>query len=171
MSAVPHVIFRRTRKLLRELSEEGPDLWKKTWPSEAARLLPYFTERRKNEKQKATQKRKLQGALAARAGIAEIRAAVMVRAGGQCEGCLKRWGWSWTLDHFLGGAGRRKEKESIETCWALCGVPTGPGCHGKRTRNEPSAAHWNDRFREHCERYGYPVVQHVEHARLPGRAS
>jgi hypothetical protein len=165
MTTLPAWAARLLRKELRFVAE-GMEFDREA----AAKLLALLAPRRKNEKQKNTQRKKAEGSLRSRLSTAELRRAVQERAGGVCEGCLNRWGWSWTLDHFLGGAGRRKEKESIETCWALCGVPTGPGCHGKRTRNEPSAAYWNDRFREHCERYGYPVVQHVEHARLPRRA-
>lgn len=95
-----------------------------------------------------------------RATTKEIREMVMTRAGGMCEcGCgraLLYFGAA-EMDHWLGGSGRRKQKESVETCWMLSGY-----CHHRRTRNEPSVAAWNERFERHCRLYDYPFTPHVE---------
>jgi hypothetical protein len=135
----------------------------------AEKLLALLAPRRKNEKQKATQKRKLEGAQAARARSAEIRRKVWDRSGGVCEAwkyrpfsnCIGAFEW----DHWHGGKDR-KRLEAVATTWMLCG-----GCHRERQRNEPSAAYWNDLFGRHCAAHGYPFTPHVEHAQLPGRAA
>jgi hypothetical protein len=135
----------------------------------AAKLLALLAPRRKNEKQKATQKRKLQGAAARQTATAALRAAVMFRADGRCEleaanqRCVNN---ATELDHWLSGTGRRQQKQSVETTWALCRAH-----HVRRTRNYPNAAFWNELFADHCARYGYPFTPHVEHAQLPGRAA
>lgn len=86
--------------------------------------------------------------------IGAIRAAVMDRARGRCEACGERA--ALALDHWLGGIGRRRQMESVETTWALCGE-----CHRDRTENRPSAADWNRHFEAHARRHGYPVVLHL----------
>lgn len=104
--------------------------------------------------------------LSKRGQTAEIRAAVMARAGGLCEeryhglrGCN---GAADEMDHWLGGSGRRLQKQSVENCWALCW-----NHHVYRQQGRPSAEWWNERFREHCKRFGYPFVPHIEHQPLP----
>jgi hypothetical protein len=133
----------------------------------AQKILPLLAPRKKNEKQKATQKTKLQGAAARRAASAELRAAVLWRSGGFCEVKHRpmRHVFDYEFDHWLGGAGRRKPKETEETLWLLCRE-----CHKDRTANRPSAAYWNELFRRHCDLHGYPFTPHVEHADLPKRA-
>lgn len=94
-----------------------------------------------------------------RVDMKEIRASAWERANYLCEcGCgrdLRLWGCE--LDHWLGGSGRRKQKQSVETCWLLAGL-----CHRRRTRNEPDAAYWNARFEKHCRKHGYLFTPHVE---------
>lgn len=88
----------------------------------------------------------------------KLRAAVLARADGNCEAC----GFAVVfghLDHWLSGNGRRRQSESVESCWILC-----LSCDLDRTANRPNAAHWNARFKAHCEKHGYPVLAHVEHA-------
>lgn len=109
---------------------------------------------------RATEKRHKAGAH--RAATAELRREVMARAKGCCEACGRRT-LHLALDHFLGGAGRRRQKQSIETTWALCAHPVLDDCDGARTHNRPSAALWNELFAKHCEKQGYPVIAHVEH--------
>lgn len=92
---------------------------------------------------------------------AEIREAVLKRSRGWCEAC-GQGPMTLELDHWLGGSGRRVQKQSVETCWALCRE-----CHYGRTHNIPGAVVWNAHFRHHCERYGYPVIEHVVHQELP----
>jgi hypothetical protein len=84
----------------------------------------------------------------------ELRHDVLVRSRGRCEnpGCP---GDAAVWDHWLGGSGRRQQEESVETTWALC-----VGCNLRRTLNVPSAGHWNERFRLHCERHRYPYTPH-----------
>ena len=89
----------------------------------------------------------------------ELRHDVVVRSNGRCENpaCRKvitSGGCSW--DHWLGGNGRRQEQESLATTWLLCAA-----CDYARTNNEPSATYWNERFKTHCERHGYPFTQHL----------
>jgi hypothetical protein len=132
----------------------------------AGKLLALLAPRRKNEKQKATQKRKAGAAQAAGARSAEIRREVMKRANGICEACFDKPYLPMHLDHWLSGVGRRRAKASVATCWALCRT-----CHENRTENWPSAAAWNVRFATHCSDHGYPFTPHVEHAQLPGRAA
>jgi hypothetical protein len=90
-----------------------------------------------------------------REAVSEIRSLVIARAKGKCEAC---GGAGVALDHWLGGNGRRRVAESVETCWLLC-----RRCDEPRTANKPSAGYWNDMFAIHCARHGYPVVRHVEH--------
>lgn len=90
---------------------------------------------------------------------AQIRAAVMRRADGRCEACTGPLGLSGVWDHWLGGSGRRKALESVETTWALCAY-----CNHQRTDNIPSAKHWNRRFQTHCDTHGYPFTPHKERA-------
>jgi hypothetical protein len=89
----------------------------------------------------------------------ELRHDCITRSGGRCEnpacghvltyrGCV--------FDHWLGGSGRRQEKESIETTWVLCLV-----CDSARTMNAPSAGYWNSRFEAHCLAHGYPFTPHI----------
>lgn len=87
---------------------------------------------------------------------AEVRRKVMARAAGRCEACGRRA--VTVLDHWEGGSGRRQERESVETCWALCVER----CNPARTENRPSAAHWNEERRKFCERVGLPFVAHIE---------
>lgn len=130
-----------------------------------ARPLP----RRATAAEKKTAKGKAEGAQAARARSAAIRGLVMVRAGGVCEvepymGRFFAHMRPLVLDHWLGGSGRRRQKQSVENTWAIC-TP----CHRERTVNSPNAAYWNEKFRQHCQRYGYPFTPHVEHAELARR--
>ena len=104
---------------------------------------------------------------------ARIRERVFQRAGGACEACRTGFvSWGRTMDHFYGGTGK-SQRQTVENCWVLCGTPSIPGsCHYLRQRNEPSVSLWNERFRKHCERYGYPILAHIEHATVkkPGNA-
>lgn len=90
-----------------------------------------------------------------KANLALVRQQVMDRANGRCEVCGARG--ALELDHWLGGSGRRAQKQHRTTCWALCHI-----CHQHRTENIPSAAHWNDVRRHFCERWGYAFQPHLE---------
>jgi hypothetical protein len=108
-----------------------------------------------------------------RADAAALRQAVSQRADGRCEGArLTLLGWRRCggapdeLDHWLGGSGRRKQKQSLESAWMLCRL-----CHRRRTENIPDAQSWNEVFALHCERYGYPVIAHIIHQQLSTQGS
>lgn len=108
---------------------------------------------------KARQASKLARRATRRDALAEIIAACVRRGQCRCEApdCRKA-GVRLELDHWLGGVGRRRQRESVETCWMLC-----TACHFERTRNYPSAEFWNDRFAEHCRAHGYQPIAHREH--------
>lgn len=93
-----------------------------------------------------------------------IRRKVFERAAGGCEAYTFPLGTDTAercgeppeiLDHWLGGSGRRRPKQSVETCWALCG-----DCNDDRTANFPDADWWNESFRLHCQANGYPFLGH-----------
>lgn len=86
---------------------------------------------------------------------ADLREKVMARARGRCE-CCGLGGWL-ELDHWVGGSGRRREQQSVETVWLLSREH-----HAMRSHNNPSVAEWNRRFAAHCGRHGYAFVPHVE---------
>ncbi len=97
--------------------------------------------------------------------------AVMARAGGQCEAwhhacyAWRRCGrTAFVMDHWLGGNGRRKAMESVETCWALC-----DRCNADRTANRPTAAYWNESHRQFAEKHGYEHTPHITHQPVPAR--
>jgi hypothetical protein len=104
---------------------------------------------------------------------AEIRAAVEERASGVCEACGRIVGihfCPWTMDHWLNGSGRRRQKQAVENCWALCGRPGFPGsCHDARQTYTPSVDFWNAKFAAHAAKYGYDPLPHIVHAPLPER--
>lgn len=77
-----------------------------------------------------------------------VRVQVFERADGRCENCNNHFHEfdAGELDHFFG---RVRQKESAETCWALC-----RGCHRRKTRNTPSAASWCRAFIRHAMRCG-----------------
>jgi 5-methylcytosine-specific restriction endonuclease McrA len=91
-----------------------------------------------------------------------LRVAVMQRAGYLCEACgICYRDPPLQMDHWMSGVGRRRQKQSKETCWALC-----PPCHSNRTHNLPSAAYWNEKFATHCTRFGYDFTPHIIHQQL-----
>lgn len=105
-----------------------------------------------------------------RESIAEIRAAVVARAKGRCEALTAmrilsdytdpaRHTGPLRADHWLGGAGRRRQQQSTNTVWAIC-----PGCDLLRTNNWPSAAWWNRIHEAHCRLHGLPFTPHIEKA-------
>lgn len=141
------------------------------FPDEA-RALDYaqaaLAPRKRTPAQCRTQAVKREKKATKREQRADVRAQVMARAGGQCEGrhmtangrCL--WhcaGAPLELDHFFG----RGRVESAETCWALCS-----SCHHVKTRNYPSSAYWLERFIAHAERHGYHTEAERARARLEG---
>lgn len=105
------------------------------------KALPFVPRKKAKATKKRTKKEE----------TSEIRAAVMNRAAGDCEACS--FGFDGTalsrldLDHFFG---RVRVKQSERNCWALCRI-----CHREKTRNDPSAAHWLERFIKHAEKHGY----------------
>lgn len=147
----------------------------------AAQQALYLVGKPSPSRKKPARERKEKKRAAHREDTGALRAAVFARAGGWCEVReLSRVGLGelgsvtitercalapTEMDHWLGGWGRRRQKQSIETCWALCTEH-----HRLRQANYPSAAAWNLRFQKHCRAHGYPFTPHIEHAALPGRA-
>mgnify|MGYP001615595419 FL=1 len=82
-----------------------------------------------------------------------IRTEVWERSKGRCENCGVKWkpyAHPLELDHALGGAGRRRQRQSVSNTWALCRIP----CHRDKTANRPDRASWMRWFVEHCMRKG-----------------
>lgn len=86
-----------------------------------------------------------------------IHGAVLLRSRGACEApnCGTR-SFVLQMDHWLGGSGRRRTLQSIETCWMLCRP-----CHDARTR-DGQTKYWNHYFAIHCANHGYPFTPHIE---------
>lgn len=102
------------------------------------------------------EKRRADKALARRERIQRVhalRSHALDRARYRCE-CCSSLG-PLVMDHWLGGRGRRRQEERLETVWMLC-----LRCNDDRTANRPSAEYWNERFEEHCARHGYPFIGH-----------
>lgn len=98
------------------------------------------------------------------AETARIREQCVKRSGTWCEcGCGQPHTplYLAEMDHFLGGHGRRKQRQSVETCWMLR-----RDCHAAKTRLSPSSAFWDAKFAAHAARYGYPVLTHIQHNAL-----
>ena len=76
----------------------------------------------------------------------QVRAAVVVRAGGFCEACFRYVGDEGHFDHFFS----RRHGEDVETGWLLCWQ-----CDDAKTHNRPSAAVWLGRFTLHASLHGY----------------
>jgi 5-methylcytosine-specific restriction endonuclease McrA len=134
----------------------------------ALKLLTLLAPRRKNEKQKATQKRKLQGALAARATSAELRAKVLERALASSGGCELCGGpGALEMHHLERGSGRRREHQAVENCMGICGF-----CHREYHRDPKQF--FGD-IESWAKEHGYPlpsIIRKAEaSAQLPGRAA
>ena len=85
-----------------------------------------------------------------------IRAAVFDRSVGKgCENCGKRFALL-EVDHMLGGSGRRRQRQSVETCWAIC-----QECHRNRTINVPSREFWRHRMRRFLVANEYPIPREL----------
>ncbi len=81
-----------------------------------------------------------------------IRFAVAERAHGKCECCgqflVFANGVSYSeMDHFWG---RAKAVQSAQNCWMLC-----RDCHYLKTNNDPSAAHWLNKYLDHSITHGH----------------
>ena len=125
---------------------------------EAAKLrreLRSLTPRKRVKARPAKASRDLDRARA----VTAIRDEVFARAKGRCEawpsGDVRCGNKPEVLDHWLGGIGRRRQKEEVSTCWALC-----LKCNDHRTANWPSAAYWNDSFARHCYGHDYDFIEH-----------
>lgn len=95
-----------------------------------------------------------------------IKAAVRERSGGRCEFTYSVSGTRCPssvadVDHWENGNGRRVPKQSVANCWNLCRWH-----HVLRQTYELGAAYWNAVFAQHCAKYSYPFVPHIEHAPL-----
>lgn len=88
----------------------------------------------------------------------KIREAVFALTEGACgvAGCGRA---ATAMDHWRGGFGRRRQQQSVETCWPLCREHD-----ALRTRNWPDAGWWNEARKHFCRRHGHPFVPHKEFA-------
>lgn len=109
-----------------------------------AKRLPGVSRKEKREAKRAAHREK----------TAQIWEAVMVRADGRCERCCAKA--DLVLDHMLGGGGQRRERQAVETTWALC-----LSCNWERTNLDPSADYWRSRMRSFLVAHGYPVPREL----------
>jgi hypothetical protein len=132
---------------------------------EAIKLLPLLRERKAPAKRlpgesKAAKRERRRAEH--REETAAIRKAVFERAGGRCEAWMHEGGPerccrpAVVLDHWLGGVGRKREQQSVETCWALC-----EDCNRDRTASYPDADWWNTSWWWHCREYDHPFQPHI----------
>ena len=144
----------------RQVEEQAARLKKIGEHEIAAKLLALAARRRKASPSQPTREKASEEARRERAEkMAQIRAAVEKRSRGLCEACHGAFLQRGALDHWLGGTGRRRQMESIETCWLLCW-----SCNHMRTHNSPTSESWNRIFEAHCKAHGYRFTPHVEHA-------
>lgn len=149
MSAIP---ARLGRDLL-DFLDAHSDEWRAA--NDLATRLRRFGFGRPRKSAKPARARREEKRAAHRDEMAEIRAAVMKRAGGACEQCEQPCA-RLELDHWLSGSGRRRPEQSVASTWALCGV-----CHHARTKSIPDAEWWNRAFAAHCAKHGYAFRPHL----------
>lgn len=149
MSAIK-LSVKMARAVLRVLDGEIPGLADGDRVAKEIRRQLAPKSPKKREASKARRQRRESKTKAKRDQTAEVRAAVMARAGMICECGCGRWFRGFMgaaqLDHFEG----RGRSESVETCWALRA-----DCHRRKTLNDPNAGHWLFSFADHCARHGY----------------
>lgn len=121
-------------------------------PHEAVALIGQFQYALKERRtawvlKKPARERRKAKQVTKRETWAQIRDAVLDRAGGQCEGGVAGQVHKGMLsvDHMFGGSGRRQALQSKFTCWALCAR-----CHWLKTENKPDAPFWLWAFVNHC---------------------
>lgn len=62
-------------------------------------------------------------------------------------------------ERWMGGTGRRRQKQSVQNTWALCDAD-----NFARTEKIPDTAWWNRSFEQHCKVNDLPFEAHIEHA-------
>lgn len=152
------------RRTLNQLMTKGRGDIRASLQSLLDRSVPHRLVKPMQRKREAVERQKR---LSKREETARIRAAVEARAEGCCEYCSSTFSFPdpAEMDHWLGGSGRRRQEQSVETCWLLH-----RNCHRLRQEALPSAAHWNENFKRHCKKYGYRFTPHIEHQPLRRRA-
>jgi hypothetical protein len=83
-----------------------------------------------------------------------LRAVALERSGGWCEWCLLVAFTDYDpphMHHMAGGAGQRREKQSIQNLVMLC-----RGCH-RGYHEAPAHPLYREYARGHCARHSYPV--------------
>lgn len=147
----------RVRDLLVEVQGPYPDLARLAVEANALCALPPFARGvnfAKPEVDRAN-RRVADKAAARSTSWREVKRIVFARADGYCENpdCpCPRIRQPLEADHYLGGRGRRVALQGHETVWALCRF-----CHANKTNNFPGRDAWEKRFRQHCNKYRYPV--------------
>jgi hypothetical protein len=107
-------------------------------------------------------RRKAQKDIERQEKITDIREQVWLRSNGRCEACgIPLPSVLGELDHALGGSGRRRALESVETTWRL-----DHRCHVLKTNNDPTAFYWAEKFAEHCRQHGYTEEAEMAMARV-----
>lgn len=132
-------------------------------------LAAYLSLKSKAVRPSAMRAEKAKKRLLGKEAMRSLRAEVFARAGSVCEvhdGIGRCDQPAVVLDHWLGGSGRRRQKQTVGTTWGLCFA-----CDRHRTANIPGAAYWNKAFQRQCIRHGYTFVPHVEHAQLRPRTA
>ena len=135
-------ILREVREILREVAIDPATEVERA--KEAARLCAELGPRRGGKTP------------AEREQTSAVYLAVEARAQGHCEACGAKFSHALRpkMDHWLGGSGRRKPEERVDTCWMLDEL-----CERSRTHNRPTAAFWNQRFEIHCLKHAHREVR------------
>jgi len=96
--------------------------------------------------------KKKQKRLSRKGAVAAVRPLVVDRANGHCEcGCGVPFGvgntdYSADWDEFYG-----RKRVSVQETWMLSRRH-----HLLKTQNWPYRAYWDEKFKAHCAKYGYP---------------
>lgn len=185
MSTIPKYLREEAVRALNRAAKLTED----TFPSDAryfeqtaARIAPRQSPKRIAPRErikktslpfKTTRQLKRARASAHKESTSSIRPAVFERAGDRCEawhpgkseGSWHRCEKKATIwDHWMSGTGRRRQKQAVETTWALC-----DSCNFARTEKIPNIEWWNESHRVHCELYGYLFEPHIEHSPVSPR--
>ena len=127
-------------------SAEKKALWRIYEKRSLVALYNYLITKGKKHTKPSTKKRREKKKASRKELVQSVRPIVVARADGGCEACGLGTG-PLEFDEFYG---RRPADVTVEKTWMLCRY-----CHGEKTRNSPSRAHWDLEFEIHCRRHGY----------------
>ena len=126
----------------------------------AKQALERFDKQPSTKKSAAKREKQIRKSAAKAAHAKEtaaIRLACFLRAGNRCELC--GFNIPTELHHLLGGSGRRRQRQAVENCMAICLL-----CHREYHSSPDSLA---PKVAEWCKRYGYPPIRRITHAAVP----